>query len=435
MEYHIGIDSTDSAELGMCTTYLGAVLLERLTSLPIKLSSFPGLIRLNPNVPWKTRGNGAISFNYTGQDGLEKAIFEVCADTVEEMSVKEDPQTNPGLVLIKGELDKDLNRFYHDALHRIVDMEEARKMANRSRAMIRTWKNGRGLIGALAAIGANLDEFTYEAILYRPGSVKDRKRDVDHDSLRMLSERYPTTFFNVNEKGEVLCIPHSPCPVIFGIRGTDPTEAREMMLKSVAKGGERWVLWRTNQHTNSHIEGKKDLKDIISFSSISTEVVVSSEPAYSDGGHLSFEIEDIGGINIRSWAYEPTKSFRKDLSGLKEGDRIRVWGSIREKDEGHDIGINLERVDILELVEVLEEFNPRCPDCGGPTESMGKGQALRCKKCGKREGISKEKRIVERDLKIRTIEPPKVAWRHLYKPKDLIPATEIIEGPPYFGVL
>ena len=58
--FHLGVDSTDSATLGMCTTYLGARLLEALHQVDVEVEGPPALVRLNPNVPWKTRGNGAV---------------------------------------------------------------------------------------------------------------------------------------------------------------------------------------------------------------------------------------------------------------------------------------------------------------------------------------------------------------------------------------
>jgi tRNA(Ile2)-agmatinylcytidine synthase len=39
----------------------GALLVERLLALGAEFIDYPNLIRLNPNAPWKTRGNGAVS--------------------------------------------------------------------------------------------------------------------------------------------------------------------------------------------------------------------------------------------------------------------------------------------------------------------------------------------------------------------------------------
>src|SRR5512136_1525878 len=55
----IGIDDTDS-ERGLCTTYLAAVLIERLKPLGM-IVGLPKLVRLNPCAQFKTRGNAAIA--------------------------------------------------------------------------------------------------------------------------------------------------------------------------------------------------------------------------------------------------------------------------------------------------------------------------------------------------------------------------------------
>ena len=56
---HIGIDDTDSPK-GMCTTFLCYEIVKFLEKQEIQFMDFPYLIRFNPNIPWKTRGNGAV---------------------------------------------------------------------------------------------------------------------------------------------------------------------------------------------------------------------------------------------------------------------------------------------------------------------------------------------------------------------------------------
>ena len=56
---HIGIDDTDSPK-GMCTTYLSYEIVKFLKKQKVQLLDYPSLIRFNPNIPWKTRGNGAV---------------------------------------------------------------------------------------------------------------------------------------------------------------------------------------------------------------------------------------------------------------------------------------------------------------------------------------------------------------------------------------
>mgnify|MGYP006992680835 CR=1 FL=1 len=50
------MDDTDSDD-GMCTTYLTTLIIENLINEGIRLIDYPNLIRLNPNIPWRTRGN------------------------------------------------------------------------------------------------------------------------------------------------------------------------------------------------------------------------------------------------------------------------------------------------------------------------------------------------------------------------------------------
>jgi Predicted DNA-binding protein containing a Zn-ribbon domain len=60
---YVGIDDTDSRN-GMCTTYLATLIVEELERRGIRLIDYPRLVRLNPNIPWKTRGNGALALEF-----------------------------------------------------------------------------------------------------------------------------------------------------------------------------------------------------------------------------------------------------------------------------------------------------------------------------------------------------------------------------------
>src|SRR5437879_1293494 len=62
VEFHIGIDDTDSPR-GGCTTYTMSILSDRLQHEELELDGYPCLVRLNPNVPWKTRGNAATALH------------------------------------------------------------------------------------------------------------------------------------------------------------------------------------------------------------------------------------------------------------------------------------------------------------------------------------------------------------------------------------
>jgi len=435
MLLHIGVDSTDSATRGMCTTYLGAYLLELLErEHGLRTDRFPELVRLNPNVPWKTRGNGAVCLRFDCGTIDMESVFRTCEGAVQRFSVLEDPQTNPGLAIVQGEVPDALKELYERALHRILKVDDALDAAKGTPSMIRGWKNNMGLIGALSAIGADLDRScTYEAMMYRSVDSKARKRDVDSGSIKEASKRFPRTFFNVDAKGEPVCIPRSPCPVIIGIRSTAPSEALGAAKMIIAQGVERWVLWKTNQHTDAHIEHVGSLEAVIPYSSISAEASVSSAPIYSEGGHLMFDIKDLQGIEMPCFAYEPTKTFRKALSGLIPGDGVRVWASVRPESAAGPTSLSLEKLEVISLAEKMSSHNPRCPLCGGRTASMGRGQGLRCISCGNRDPLLvPSKTSVERAVAPGPIEPPMCAWRHLFRPFSLsLPGarSEAFTGP------
>ena len=59
----------------MCTTYLATELIREFKEYD--LIGNPRLVRLNPNVPWKTRGNGAISLLLGKGQGKKRKIGQL----------------------------------------------------------------------------------------------------------------------------------------------------------------------------------------------------------------------------------------------------------------------------------------------------------------------------------------------------------------------
>ena len=93
---HLGIDDTDSDD-GMCTTYLITLILENLINEDIKLTDYPNLIRLNPNIPWRTRGNAALCIRLD-TDNPDK-IFKIAKKTIINNSESKNNKANSGLVM------------------------------------------------------------------------------------------------------------------------------------------------------------------------------------------------------------------------------------------------------------------------------------------------------------------------------------------------
>ncbi|MCQ6963151.1 tRNA(Ile2) 2-agmatinylcytidine synthetase [Methanolobus chelungpuianus] len=410
----IGIDDTDSRE-GMCTTYLGALLMEELCAFGSPLGE-PLLIRLNPTIPYKTRGNAAVALCFES-DEPEKIIGHVVS-RVSSMSRMECENTNPGVVFIREvdfkEAKPQLSEFFIRAVKDVISIDEARALAESLGLAFRAFKNGRGLIGALAACGAMLNqdwEHTYEFLTYRKDEACGTKRLVDNESLFGAdSETYPETWDSVDRFNElVVCVPRSPDPVLYGIRG----DTREAVEKAVAmvrsEEIERSCIYRTNQGTDMHLIRAGGVDDILEMHSYMLEGTVVSPAVTIRGGHSIFILEDDAGRTIDCAAFEPTKNFREVVRRLVPGDRVVVYGSVTEDT------LNIEKICILSLADVSEERNPACPSCGKRMKSAGSGQGYRCRRCAT-SAAETELVPLERDLGPGFYEVPPCARRHLAKP-------------------
>ncbi|MHA1711701.1 MAG: tRNA(Ile)(2)-agmatinylcytidine synthase, partial [Candidatus Freyarchaeota archaeon] len=158
---HIGFDDTDSPK-GGCTTYLCAVLVEKLSRFNVEFKDYPLLVRLNPNVPFRTRGNGCICLRLrVDEEDIEK-VKSLVLEEVENFSDLSFSGTNPGVAYFVGQVPVKLRRFSEKALYDMISLEEARRVAEKCGVEVHAFKKGRGIIGALAAVGALLeDDSTY----------------------------------------------------------------------------------------------------------------------------------------------------------------------------------------------------------------------------------------------------------------------------------
>ncbi len=434
MLLHIGIDDTDSPE-GGCTTYVAALLVEQLEAIGCRFVDYPNLLRLNPNAPWKTRGNGAICLRVYASEEKESEIKKAVIDTVETNAEFQCDNTNPGVVFHIGEVSAEMKAFYNDVVQTIVHLEDAERLIARFSASAVAWKNRRGLIGSLAAIGGTLEgDHTFELLTYRVPEKRGTHRMVDGDSVRRVEETIPETFNSVDpETMQVLIAPRGPDPVLYGVRG----EAAEAVLEAkgeiaVGEPVERWVIFRTNQGTDAHLARSYQISDLKPrYPSIVTGVVEGG-CRIIEGGHFIFTIGD-GSGRLDCAAYEPSGGFREVVTKLRSGDEVKVAGGVRETEMG--LTLNLERLEVLSLAPEQKLMNPRCPECGGPTESMGAGQGLRCKKCGHRGlDLIKVQQEIPREIKLGLYLPPPRAERHLTKPlkrygKEKVGAPARVESP------
>ncbi len=411
----IGIDDTDSNE-GMCTTYLGALLLDELQAYGT-VETLPLLIRLNPTIPYKTRGNAAVALKLN-TDCPEKVIAHVVS-RIEELARMECEKTNPGTVFV---LEKDydrlkpiLRRFLEKAVRDVIEIEEAKSLVSESGIPSKGFKNGRGLIGALAACGAmlNLEEWdhTFEYLAYRQNEKWGTPREIEKESFFEADRKtYPETWDTVDLKNRlVVCVPHSGDPVLFGIRGENPAIVTEAASLIRAEPVERFAVYRTNQGTDMHLLSIEKLTEIQDMHSYRLKGTVSSVPKTIHGGHVVFTIRDEEENEIDCAAFEPTKNFRLLIRKLRPGDKVAMSGSVSSGT------LNIEKIEIKNLASLYREENPICLTCGKHMKSSGQSQGFRCKKCGT-QTTSKIMCEVKRDLTVGLYEVPPCARRHLAKP-------------------
>jgi len=418
-ELHIGIDDTDS-EKGGCTTYTAAVLFQELLGRGFKPSDFPWLVRLNPNIPWKTRGNGALAIHFFIDEEQIEDVHRIAMETVDKTTVASAHGTDPAIAFLKGQVPRALREYSTRALHDVLSVREARAVARRAGAEVHALMGVRGLIGSLAAIGAGLDfvEHTFEIIAYRISENLGNPRRINHDSVKLMNSKYGNRTFNNldSESGRVLVSPHGLDPVLLGIRGYSPNDVldafKELQLNEEI---ERVMIFRTNQGTDAHLGKTRKAVDLKPHQSGALTGRVDDVPRVLRGGHVIFRLRDDSGL-IDCAVYRPTGSLAMAARDLLPGDTVSVYGGVRRWREGTPT-LNVEKLEVLHMVEKIQHANPMCSSCGGRCESMGRGQGLRCKKCGQRnEYASKIQVRQERHLQSTIYVPPPRARRHLTMP-------------------
>jgi len=420
LRIHIGVDDTDSARAG-CTTYIVAVLVERLERLGATFFDYPRLVRLNPNVPWKTRGNGALSLRVECEEDLKTEVKDTVVSTVKEMSDLNAKGTDPGIVfLCRSEVPEQIAAFAEKTITDIVTLSEAKKLIVEFGANALGFNTCRGIIGALAAIGKTFyNDHTYELIAYRARGNLGTKRRVENSSiLQMDLLTKPFTFNNVDlEKRRVIITPRGPDPILFGIRGESPEIVRKAFeLVKPLETVERWVIFRTNQGTDAHLVQPSNLSALKPYTSIVARATVSRNPRVVPLRHVIFSVKDDSG-EVDCAAYEPTGDLRKMASALTLGDVLEICGAVRRRADKKVLTVNLEKINVLSLSPKAKLENPVCPKCGKRLESMGKGQGFRCKKCGAKFKQAQKVEIVEpRKLKTGLYITATRSQRHLTKP-------------------
>ena len=414
---NVGFDDTDSPK-GMCTTFLAYKIVDSLQKQKIEFLDFPRLIRFNPNIPWKTRGNGAVSFKIKTKNPSK--IKNQIKNLVSKYSDVKNG-ANPGLVFFENDaIPPEFTKFSKLALWQLINRNNAKIFAKKNNLEIYYQGNGQGLVGAIGAIGYDFHDHTLELLSYRKKPKFGKERKISVESVKHMQEKTSPNTFNSfdTKKGRVLITPHGPDPVFYGVRGenVDSLIYATKILKTSEKL-DGYMIFKSNQGTGDHLKNELTFENIKPYASGKILGVVSSMPQIVKGGHVYFKIIS---KNHEFWCavYKPT-GMTTIASNLLKGDKIRIGGGVRKASKNFPRIINLEFIDIISLEKNTALVNPPCNKCHKKMKSKGTNQGFQCIRCGKKAS-KKISTKIPRNIKKQLYLPKISAHRHLSRPSQRI---------------
>lgn len=464
----IGIDSTDSADQGGCTTYSALRLMRRLESHGAAVFQFPRLIRLNPNVPWKTRGNGAVAFtlrsgsppagaaaelglaggmvqgsrntsskaetedhtaNRVAELGTSREWAQGIARQVREFMCNDSSiksEDGPGWVIFShtepvASIPLCFQAFYQRALVELLDEQEAWDMLQGEPCVVDSHGN-RSIVGATAALGAIPNRsWTFELLAYRKSPAVPR--DIDPSLICDADQKYSPVLFNncVPTKDGMgtrcIAIPKGPDSVQFGLRGHCPTTLLKASEPLITGNVESVCTFISNQHSAAHWSSASPiLKRYWVYRGI---FKLATDAKTFKGGHAwAYGIPIDGAVEsdrVLLVAFQKSGVMNRAFRRLLEGDLIEVVGGVYEQPERKgELSIQLEGMRVVRADPIVRMHYPRCPDCGSSTMSAGKDKGVKCKKCSfQSKTASRDVESVSRDLSWSWYVPDGDNARHL----------------------
>ena len=414
---NVGFDDTDSPK-GMCTTFLAYKIADSLQKQKTEFLDFPRLIRFNPNIPWKTRGNGAVSFKIKTKNP-SKTKNQIKSLVSKYSDIKNG--ANPGLVFFESDtIPSEFTKFSQLALWQLINRNNAKIFAKNNNLEIHYQGNGQGLIGAIGAIGYDFHDHTLELLSYRKKSKFGKERKISTESVKHMQEKTSPNTFNSfdTKKGRVLITPHGPDPVFYGIRGENVDSL--VYATGILKTNEKldgYMIFKSNQGTGDHLKNELTFENMKPYASGNISGVVSNMPRIAKGGHVFFKITSKN-HEFGCAVYKPT-GMTMVASNLLKGDQINVGGGVRKASKNFPRIINLEFIDIVSLKKNTTLSNPQCNKCHKKMKSKGINQGFQCVRCGKK--ASKKITIdISRNIKKQLYLPKISAHRHLTRPPQRI---------------
>jgi tRNA(Ile2)-agmatinylcytidine synthase len=398
----VGIDDTDSPQ-GGCTTFVLTELLRVAEEHGVDLIGHPRLVRLNPNAPGRTRGNAALSARFGRGRGpgrtvgrveatavrafargdplpraAEERFLEAAWGAVRRSSAYPAPRTDPAMVASRRRLPADL---YWEAVRRQLSVAPVAALLEGLGAWHRHLGSDSGLVGAAAAVSWPGGHPTWELIAYREPGRGGARRGPSARSLARLERRYPELFQCRDRRTRrVLVTPHTPCPILLGLRATSPARLPAALGELDTEPVSRWVVFRSNQGTGDHLVDRP-VAALAPYDSARLTGAVESPPRPMPGGHWWFRLLDRGGASaIDCVAFEPTKTLPPVVRRLVPGDRVRLWGSL-----GSGPPFRIEGVELV-AARPRSQLGPlpKCAACQARLRSLGRLRGYRCSRCSRR---------------------------------------------------
>jgi tRNA(Ile2)-agmatinylcytidine synthase len=388
-------------------------------------SDYPLLIRLNPVIPFKTRGNAATSFSLRiPEKNVDSLKNLVVSEFLKYLETVRGGGVEPGLAFLYGKVPAKLSKLYRKALTDYVHRDYVTGIINElSESVEAPLGYSRGLVGALAAIGASnsLSECTYEILVYRTRDNYLRERCVDEESVKLMdSEFRDQTFLNydyVNDKP--LITPSGHNPVLLGIRGEDPAIlVKALKTLELCEEFEGWLIYKTNQGLNAH-HVERGVEEFRPYQTGCVKGKVIEKPSVRLGGDVLLKLGDLENKSSLWVVFFKETGLGKVARYLVSGDVIRVCGGGKWWE---DLGLVIHG-DLLEVIELVSEVlkNPTCPLCGHRMKSAGRGKGWKCPLCGyKSLTLGKEKVKTDRKIVAGTYRPADSAVKHLVMPQSRV---------------
>ena len=371
MRCRLGLDDTDHVDEGCTTSSFDELLSEIQEAMNCDILE-RRLVRLWPFAERRTRGNGALGAIIDIPDKDEVLLEKICNDWFDRLLTKVTgypPSKIPAAPCLVISFEKAPEHWYWDAVRGYVNPENILREAGNTGTILLLKNEISGVVGACAAISWESNPHSsWELIAWRDDSSLGSERRVSPRSVSQLESLFPGTFLNRDPtKGKGLIAPRTPCPVLYGIRGSSSSEVERAHIWLQSEKGvescKSYAIHRSNQICDDHIESTRS-------------GLVICKPRETKGGHARVSVFSRG-QSLNLVAFREGGPVNRLLRTLEPGDKI-TWVGLHSPDGS----IHLERLRIDSATPRIFS-RPIC--CRRTMRSSGRNQGLRCLSCGRKE--------------------------------------------------